>query len=185
MKCYLGLVLIANTVNALISIKAQNTTVEYGGTDIDISCVVNGTSLAKVIAIQMKRSDTNIVAIVMDKGVSWQDKELQNRNGVSVNASISNVTSSYLRLMVLKSAVRYPSDMGSYHCSLSAHGDRYSLKTEESSKLFVNITGFEETFTNGFEEAFTNRAYAANFFCFPSYALVFGLIVLTIMEQTF
>ncbi|XP_062585703.1 uncharacterized protein LOC134247344 [Saccostrea cucullata] len=148
MKCYLGLVFIANTVHALISIEAQNTTIEYGRTNIDINCVVNGTSLTKVIAIQMRRSDTDIVAVVMDKGISWQDRELQNRDGVSVNASISDVTTSYFRLVILKSAVRYPSDMGSYRCSLSAHGDKFSLKASKSPSVFLNITGFEETVTN-------------------------------------
>ncbi|XP_052680026.1 uncharacterized protein LOC128160714 [Crassostrea angulata] len=81
-----------------ISIQVQNTLIDYGRTDIDISCRVDGTSIESIDIIQLKRSDTNIVSI-SDDGISWQDTELQTRS--KIDASILNILSSHLDVMDL------------------------------------------------------------------------------------
>lgn len=109
------------------------------GIDCDVD--VNGTQIASVISIQLKKSSKNIASIADGKGIVWQDRELESRSGVSVNASISNASSAYLHLNMLSSAIRYPEDAGNYQCSLSAFGAQNDLITSESRIISANLTG--------------------------------------------
>jgi hypothetical protein len=127
--------------SASISITVKNSTVEYGKTDLGINCDVSGTEVRSVLTIQLQRSNENIVSIAQGMGINWQDKELENRDGASVNASISSASSAYLHLLVLSTAVRYPKDMGDYQCLLSALDTKNALISPKSQIISVNLTG--------------------------------------------
>lgn len=73
--------------------------------------------------------------------VAWQDKELENKTEVTVNASISDVNASFLQLEIPGSVVRNPKDTGSYQCILSCvtASGRASIYTSQS--IVLNITG--------------------------------------------
>lgn len=88
-----------------------------GETDIYIRCIVDSTNLKGIYAFQLERSNKTVVTISKDEGI-WKEAALENKTGVTVNASISMVTSSYLQLEISKTMVRYPEDMGSYQCCL-------------------------------------------------------------------
>lgn len=121
-----------------ISIYVEPLMVTIGKSNIDIGCIVDGSSLSTVLSIQLNRSNKAIVIVTRNR-VVWEDEALENKTGVTVNASISNAMSSYLHLEILKTVVRYPEDMGSYQCSLLAIDSRYGLVKDHS--LVENITG--------------------------------------------
>lgn len=111
--------------------------IDYGRTDIDIICRVNGTSIESIDIIQLKRSDTNIVSI-SGADVSWQDAKLETRS--TADGSIRDVISSFLNLKIMACDVNQTIDERSYHCTLIAkrNGD---LLDEDSNKVNLNITG--------------------------------------------
>lgn len=121
-----------------ISIYVEPLMVAIGKSNIDIRCIVDVTNLYKVVSIKLIRSNTSVVTVAKN-GVVWNDAALENKTGVTVNASVSNVMSSYLHLEILKTVVRYPEDMGSYQCSLLALDSHYGLVKDHS--LVENITG--------------------------------------------
>lgn len=123
--------------------EVEPSVVEIGKSDIDIRCIVNGTNLKTIFNMQLKRSNKTVV-VIEKKGVSWQDAALENKIEITVNASISNVMSSYLHLRILKTAVRYPDDMGLYQCCLAAADLRHGLITNYSQT--VNLTGMKNFF---------------------------------------
>lgn len=131
----------ASFAQAFISIQVQNTLIDYGKTDIDISCRVNGTSIESIAIIQLKRSDTNIVSIT-DSGVFWQDKKLESRS--KVNATIKIILSSYLQLKIMACDVNQTIDEGSYQCALVASGNENPLIQMVSNIVNLNITGSSE-----------------------------------------
>lgn len=126
-----------------ISIKVEPLVVKFDNSDIDIRCIVDGTTLTHILSIQLIRSNTTgsntPVVTVTQKRVELEDAALENTTGVTVNASVSNVMSSYLHLEIPKTVVRYPEDMGSYQCSLLALDSLGGLV--EYHSLIVNITG--------------------------------------------
>ncbi|XP_055999418.1 uncharacterized protein LOC125670955 isoform X3 [Ostrea edulis] len=144
-----GLLFVGNIAFAAVVLDVKNTTVEYSQTDIDIRCLVNETSLStsRFFTIQLKKSSNNVVSFAKDDGISWQDFTMQNRSGVSVNASMSSTTSAYLYLAITKDGVKYPDDMGSYQCDYSYFKPTSGLVMISSEIVFVNITGFEEMTT--------------------------------------
>lgn len=109
-----------------------------GKSDIDIRCVVDGTNLKKVLSIQLIRSNKTVMEITRH-GITKQDEALENKIGATVNTSISNVMASYLHLEISRTEVRYPEDMGSYHCCLTALDSIGGLVKYYSQ--IVNITG--------------------------------------------
>lgn len=109
--------------------------IDYGRTDIDISCRVNDTSIESIKIIQLKRSDTNIVSI-SGVGVSWQDAKLKTRS--KGGGDIKDVTSSYLNLKIMACDVNQTIDERSYHCALFAIGNEDPV---DSNKVNLNITG--------------------------------------------
>uniref|UniRef100_K1QVC8 Ig-like domain-containing protein n=1 Tax=Magallana gigas TaxID=29159 RepID=K1QVC8_MAGGI len=111
--------LIARTVLASISIEVEPLLIEFGKSGVDISCVVNDTNLIGITIIQLKRSESYVIAVTKFKK-AWQDKALENKTGVTVNGSINNTMTSYLRLEISRTAVRYPEDVGTYQCILIA-----------------------------------------------------------------
>ena len=118
---------------ALTSIQIQNPVIQLRKTDVDIRCLVNDREIERIIAIQLLRSNTNIVYVKGD-GVFWQDQELQQR--AVADGSVMNATSSYLYMVIDKRNVT-ESDGGRYFCKSSA---TYRIP-EESEKKFINITG--------------------------------------------
>uniref|UniRef100_A0A8W8J9D3 Ig-like domain-containing protein n=1 Tax=Magallana gigas TaxID=29159 RepID=A0A8W8J9D3_MAGGI len=141
--------LIARTVLSSISIEVEPLLIEFGKSGVDISCVVNGTNLIGITNILLKRSESYVVSVTKFK-IAWQDKALDNKTGVTVNASISNTMTSYLRLEISKTAVRFPEDVGSYQCILSAFTASGDIKQYRSQSVVLNITGFLESTTNLF-----------------------------------
>lgn len=121
-----------------ISIEVETPVVKIDKSDIDIRCIVDGTNLSEVYNIKLIRSNTTVVT-VSEKGVAWRDAALENKTGVTVNASISNAMSPYLHLEIQKTVVRYPGDFGSYQCCLVAIDSLGGLVNNQS--LIVNITG--------------------------------------------
>lgn len=95
------------------------------------------TSLS-IHVIQLKRNDTNIVSIIPDGSVSWQDKQLQNRSNVT--ASTENINQSYLHLKIKACDVNDTVDKGMYHCELVAYY-RKSLIEINSENKNLTITG--------------------------------------------
>lgn len=135
-----GYLLMASYAQAYISIQAQNTLIDYGGTDIDISCRVNGTSIKSIEIIQLKRSDTNIV-FISNESIFWQDEKLKTRS--KAVGSIKNVLSSYLDLKIMACEVNQTVDEKSYHCALIANGNENPPQfiQDDSNKVNLNITG--------------------------------------------
>ncbi|XP_052678449.1 uncharacterized protein LOC128159408 [Crassostrea angulata] len=145
----LGALLLANLASAQVfQIEIANTTVEYGSTDISISCVVtNGSTLGTVFAISLKKSDASAVSITTssNEGISWQDTSLKNRNGVTANGSLSDVSKAHLHLYIPSSSVVYPEDEGTYQCTMSGLDLMNTPVTEDSESVFLNITGYIDT----------------------------------------
>lgn len=79
----------------------------------------------------------NIVSIISDGSVFWQDKQLQNRS--KVTASIENINQSYLHLKIRACDVNDTVDKGIYACELIAH--RKSSIEIRSEKKNLTITG--------------------------------------------
>ncbi|XP_052678446.1 uncharacterized protein LOC128159404 [Crassostrea angulata] len=141
-----------------ISIKVEPLVVKIDKSDIDIRCMVDGTTLTSILSIQLIRSNTTVVTVTKNR-VAWEDAALENKTGVTVNASITNVMSSYLHLEILKTVVRYPDSFGSYQCSLLALDSLGGLVNYHS--LIVNITGLPETTidTRDFTTAFSTEQF--------------------------
>lgn len=127
-------------VLASISIEVEPLLIEFGKSGVNISCVVNGTSLIGISIIQLKRTESNVVSVTRST-IAWQDKALENKTGVTVNASITNIMTSYLRLEISKIAVRYPEDMGSYRCILGAVTASFEPTRYHSQSVMLNKTG--------------------------------------------
>lgn len=128
---------------AYISVQVQNTLIDYGRTDIYISCKVNGTSFESIQVIQLKRNNTNIVSISNGR-ISWQDTELKTRS--KINASIKNILPSYLQIKIMACDVNQTIDEGSYQCALVATGNEIPLITRVSNIVNLNITGIDRIF---------------------------------------
>ncbi|XP_052711002.1 uncharacterized protein LOC128185450 [Crassostrea angulata] len=141
--------LIARTVLASISIEVKPLLIEFGKSGVDVSCVVNGTNLIGITNILLKRSESYVVSVTKFR-IAWQDKTLDNKTGVTVNASINNTMTSYLRLEISKTVVRYPEDMGTYQCILIAVTASGETKRYQSQSIVLNITGFLESTTKLF-----------------------------------
>lgn len=123
---------------ATISIRVPGNVIKYGTTDIDIFCIVNGTSLKSANGIQLKKSNKNIVSIT-EYGIGWQDKILQNRS--KIDATIENVNRSYLHLKILACNVDR-TDEATYYCELSATREDFSQYHMGSEQISLNLTGF-------------------------------------------
>lgn len=128
-----------------ISIKVEPALIEYGKSGVNISCIVNGTNIISISSIQLKRSESNVVSVTKVTSSFWQDKKLEKKAGVTVNASISNVMSSYLHLEIPSSAVRYPEEMGSYQCILSVVNSNGGVDRCDSQSIMLNITSIKKT----------------------------------------
>lgn len=123
---------------ATISIQVPDNVIEYGNTDIDIRCIVNGSSLFSIEGIQLKRSNKSIVSITQ-YGIVWQDNILKNRS--ETNATVENVNLSYLQLKIVACNVKL-TDEATYYCDLSAIKKDFSGYLRSSEKISLNITGF-------------------------------------------
>lgn len=122
---------------ATISIRVPSNVIKYGTTDIDILCIVNGTSLKSTDSIQLKRSNKSIVSITK-YGMGWQDKILETRS--NINASIENVQLSYLHLTILACNVER-TDEAIYFCDISATREDFTPYQPKSAEISLNITG--------------------------------------------
>uniref|UniRef100_A0A8W8LW43 Ig-like domain-containing protein n=1 Tax=Magallana gigas TaxID=29159 RepID=A0A8W8LW43_MAGGI len=137
-------VLMTSYAYATISIQVTDRVIIYGKTDIDILCIVNGTSLESTDGIQLKKSNTNTVSI-SEFGTIWQDKILETRS--QINASIKNVQLSYLRLTILACNVER-TDEATYSCDLTATKEDFSNYYSNSTETSLNITGFVDEKTD-------------------------------------
>ena len=117
----------------MTSIQVQNSSIQLGKTNVDIRCLVNDREIERIIAIQLLRSNTDIVS-VNEYGVFWQDEELQQR--AVADGSVMNATSSYLHMTIVRQNVT-KNDSGTYFCISS---NKFGI-TQESQKTFLNITG--------------------------------------------
>uniref|UniRef100_A0A8W8LW38 Ig-like domain-containing protein n=1 Tax=Magallana gigas TaxID=29159 RepID=A0A8W8LW38_MAGGI len=124
-----------------ISIEVDSTLIEYGKSGVNIKCVANSTNLIGITSIQLRRSESNVVS-VSKYTVVWQDKELENKTEVTVNASIRDVSASFLHLEIPGSVDRYPKDTGSYQCILSGVTASVGASIYTSQSIVLNITGF-------------------------------------------
>lgn len=122
---------------ANISIQVTDSVIIYGKTDIDILCIVNGTSLKSTDVIQLKKSNTSIVS-KSDFGTFWQDKILENRS--KLTADIKKVQSSYLHLTIFACDVER-TDEAIYFCYLSATTEDFTPHQSESEQISLIITG--------------------------------------------
>ena len=124
-----------------ISIDITDLHIQVGVADIAITCFVTDREIC-ADTIQLMRSNEPILSLTVDKNTTFQDLELGNRSGVTVNFSIICDSPSYLILKISRSVVIPSEDSGSYWCKLSAHSssDR-SILAEESTKQTLNITG--------------------------------------------
>lgn len=129
---------------ATISIKVTDDVIKYGSTDIDIHCIVNGTSLSSTEGIQLKKSNKSIVSITR-YGIFWQDKILQNRS--EIYATIENVNLSYLHLKIIACNVEL-TDEATYYCDLSAIKKDFSEHNNSSKQISLSIAGFVDETTN-------------------------------------
>lgn len=125
---------------ASISIELEPSLIEFGKSGLDISCVVYDTNLIGITNIQLMRSESYVVSVTKFK-IAWQDQALENKTGVTVNASINITNTSYLRLKISRSAVRYPEDAGSYQCIFMAVTASGEIKRYQSQSIVLNITG--------------------------------------------
>nr|XP_022302871.1 uncharacterized protein LOC111110599 [Crassostrea virginica] len=88
------------------------------------------------------RSNKSILSLTGDQNTTFQDLELGNRSGVTVNSSILCDRSSYLILKISRSVVIPSKDSGPYWCKLSGHSSADGgILIEESTKQTLNITG--------------------------------------------
>lgn len=132
--------LMASYAFATISIQVPVNVIQYGNTDIDILCIVNGSSLVSIEGIQLKRSDNSIVSITKyGAGISLLDKSLQNRS--KINATIKNVNRSFLHLKIVACNVER-TDEATYYCDLSAIKEDNSVYQRSSEQISLNIMGF-------------------------------------------
>ena len=122
---------------AMVTIQVQKTFNELGRMDIHIRCFVNDSNIERVRAIQLLRSNTNIVSVT-EKGVFWQDEELQHR--AFANGSVMNATSSYLHMEIVAQNVT-TNDGGTYFCLSTDQYINGSIIPEETGKTFLNVTG--------------------------------------------
>lgn len=122
----------------MISIQVPNTFIELGTTDINIKCLINDRKFASILAIQLLRSDANIVSIREKLGVRWQDGMLQRR--AVATGSVIDVTSSYLNMKIDRQNVTQ-NDGGEYFCSSLVQYRDNSTDSEDTERIFLNITG--------------------------------------------
>lgn len=122
----------------MISIHVPNTFIKLGTTDINIRCLINDSEFASILAIQLRRSNTNIVSIREKSGVVWQDEKLERR--AVATGSVIDVTSSYLNMTIDKQHVT-TNDSGTYFCISSARYRNNVITLKETEKIFLNITG--------------------------------------------
>lgn len=99
---------------------------------------MNGTYLDGIDVIQLKMNDINIVSIISDGSVFWQDKQVQNRSNVA--ASTENINQSYLHLKIKACDVNDTVDKGMYHCELVAYFGKNSIENCSEKKNLI-ITG--------------------------------------------
>lgn len=130
--------LMSSYAYATISIEVPDNVIQYGNTDINILCTVNGSSLVSIEVIQLKRSSKSIVSITQN-GIVWQDTILMNRS--EINATIENVDLSYLHLKIVACNVKL-TDEATYYCDLSAIKKDFSGYLRSSEQIPLNITGF-------------------------------------------
>ena len=101
--------------------------------DVAIRCLVNDSENESIRAIQLIRSNTNIVSVT-ETGVFWQDQELQQRT--VAEGSVMNATASYLNIAIDRQNVT-KNDSDTYFCKSSAK----NRIPQESQRIFLNITG--------------------------------------------
>lgn len=121
---------------AAISIQVTDNFIKYGKPDIDISCIVNGTSLKSIESIQLKKSNTKIVSSTQGF-IYWQDENLKTRS--KAFATIENVNPSYLHLKILARDVER-TDEATYMCVLFASKEDFTIILQKSDEIALNST---------------------------------------------
>jgi hypothetical protein len=130
-----------------LEIEAQPAAVVLTHDDLVIVCnvSVNDTDpsqIRKIFSIQLKKNGYNShltnVATVSASGVSWEDKDLQDR--ATVRGSVNLNHTAYLRLTVPRDHVQCPEDFTGYQCGMLAYGSS-GFFDQHTNQTFVSYTG--------------------------------------------
>ena len=125
----------------LISLKISEVFIQYGQSDIEISCVVNCSNQINVNGIQLIRSNEPILSLTSNNEIRWHDLELGNRSEATAKASCSDGDVSYLHMEIPSSRIKPVKDSGPYMCRLRGF-KRHDIPFQENSEIItLNITG--------------------------------------------
>ena len=121
----------------MISLKISDVFIQYGQSDIEISCVVNCSYQTHVNGIQLIHSNKPILSLTSSNEIKWHDLELGSRSEATAKASCSDGDLSYLRVEIPSSRIK----PGSYMCRFRGIRRDYTVFLEDSEIIILNITG--------------------------------------------
>ena len=125
----------------MISLKISEVFIQYGQSDIEISCVVNCSNQTNVNGIQLIRSNLPILSLASNNEIEWHDLELGNRSKATGKTSCSDGVLSYLHMEIPSSRIKPVKDTGSYMCRLRGFTRHDTVFQENSEIITLNITG--------------------------------------------
>ena len=125
----------------MISLKISDVFIQYGQSDIEISCVVNCSNQTNVNGIQLIRSNLPILSLASNNEIEWHDLELGNRSKATGKTSCSDGVLSYLHMEIPSSRIKPVKDSGPYLCRLRGFTSHDTPFQENSEIITLNITG--------------------------------------------
>ena len=125
----------------MISLKISDVFIQYGQSDIEISCVVNCSNQINVDGIQLLRSNKPILSLASNNEIKWHDLELGNRSEATAKVSCSDGDLSYLHMDIPSSRIKPIKDTGSYMCRFRGYRREGSVFLENSEIVMLNVTG--------------------------------------------
>ena len=125
----------------MISLKISDVFIQYGQSNIEISCVVNCSNQINVIGIQLIRSNEPILSLRSKNEIRWHDLELENRSEATGKGSCSDGDLSYLRVEIPSFRIKPLKDAGLYVCRLRGYRRDDTVFVENSEIIMLNITG--------------------------------------------
>nr|XP_022302967.1 uncharacterized protein LOC111110662 [Crassostrea virginica] len=125
----------------MISLKISDVFIQYGQSDIEISCVVNCSNQINVDGIQLLRSNIPILSLTSNNEIKWHDLELESRSEATTKPSCRDGDVSYLRVEIPSSRIKPVKDSGPYMCRLRGFTRHDTPFHENSGIIMLNITG--------------------------------------------